>query len=121
MTSLLLPLVASFGSYLPTHNVLHERTFGKQTNDINRAVLAAVDRIQATAPDGGGYFASDMAGFANARTDDAALGSKNGFDGSWELIVETRCERLKRVDLKGQYASGDGDIGLGGRGLGHGC
>ena len=58
MTSLLLPLVMLAGTNLPSHNLLHEETFGKQTNEINRAVLGAIDRIQATAPEGGGYFAS---------------------------------------------------------------
>jgi len=49
-------LLAIVGVKLPTYHLQHERVFAEQTNEINRAVLAAVDKIQATAPDGGGYF-----------------------------------------------------------------
>lgn len=41
---------------LPAHHVLHETTFGKGVPILNRMVLAAVDKVQATQPDGGGYF-----------------------------------------------------------------
>ncbi len=49
-------LLAVVGIKLPTYHLQHERVFAEHTNEINRAVLAAVDKIQATAPDGGGYF-----------------------------------------------------------------
>jgi hypothetical protein len=51
-----LTLLTVVGVKLPTYHLQHERVFATGTNEINRAVLAAVDRIQATAPDGGGYF-----------------------------------------------------------------
>ena len=49
-------LLAVVGVKLPTYHLQHERVFADQTSDYNRAVLAAVDKLQATAPDGGGYF-----------------------------------------------------------------
>lgn len=41
---------------LPTHHLMHEQVYGQDVGPINRSILAAVDSIQATAPDGGGYF-----------------------------------------------------------------
>lgn len=38
------------------HHTRHLELLGKGLPRINREVLAAVDRVQATAPDGGGYF-----------------------------------------------------------------
>lgn len=38
------------------HHTRHLALLGKRLPRINREVLAAVDRVQATAPDGGGYF-----------------------------------------------------------------
>lgn len=49
-------MVALVGVKLPTYHVQHERVFSEYTGETNRAVLAAVDRIQAMAPEGGGYF-----------------------------------------------------------------
>ena len=51
-----LSLLAILGVKLPTYHLQHERVFADGTSEINRAILAAVDKIQATAPDGGGYF-----------------------------------------------------------------
>jgi hypothetical protein len=51
-----LSLLAVVGVKLPMYHLQHERVFADYTSDINRAVLASVDKIQATAPDGGGYF-----------------------------------------------------------------
>ena len=49
-------MVALVGVKLPTYHVQHERVFSEYTGETNRAVLAAVDRIQAMSPEGGGYF-----------------------------------------------------------------
>ena len=38
------------------HHTRHLELLGAGVPEINREVLAAVDRVQATAPDGGGYF-----------------------------------------------------------------
>ncbi len=38
------------------HHCRHLELFGENAPALNRAVLAGVDRVQATAPDGGGYF-----------------------------------------------------------------
>ena len=56
MTGIFAILMGMSAVKLPTYHLQHERVFGNYTSEINRAVLAAVDRIQATAPDGGGYF-----------------------------------------------------------------
>jgi hypothetical protein len=50
------PIVAWVGVKLPTYHLQHEQVFSQQTNEINQSVLAAVDKIQSTAPGGGGYF-----------------------------------------------------------------
>ena len=39
-----------------SHNTNHLKIFGKYTSSYNKAVLDAIDKVQATAPDGGGYF-----------------------------------------------------------------
>ena len=57
MITLLLPMIAFLETTPPSHNLQHEVAFGKHTGEINRAVLASVDKLQATAPEGGGYFA----------------------------------------------------------------
>jgi hypothetical protein len=41
-----------------THHLQHEKIFGKYINGYNLKILQAIDIVQATAPDGGGYFAS---------------------------------------------------------------
>ena len=41
-----------------THHLQHEKIFGKYTNGYNLKILQAIDIVQATAQDGGGYFAS---------------------------------------------------------------
>jgi hypothetical protein len=41
---------------LGAHHLRHFEVFGKYVTGYNRAVLAAVDKVQATQPDGGGYF-----------------------------------------------------------------
>ncbi len=56
MNLIALSLLVVVGVKLPTYHLQHERVFAEHTNEVNRAVLAAVDKIQATAPDGGGYF-----------------------------------------------------------------
>lgn len=40
-----------------THNTDHLKIFGKYVTGYNKAVLDAIDKVQSTAPDGGGYFA----------------------------------------------------------------
>jgi hypothetical protein len=41
---------------LERHHTHHAQTFGQAVPRLNRMVLEAVDRVQATQPDGGGYF-----------------------------------------------------------------
>jgi hypothetical protein len=55
MTALLLMLSPAQMS-LPAHHFRHLELFGAEAPGYNRAVLAGVDRVQASAPDGGGYF-----------------------------------------------------------------
>ena len=43
-------------SAVPTYHISHLRKFGFGVPEANRAVLHGVDIVQATAPDGGGYF-----------------------------------------------------------------
>ena len=43
-------------SAVPTYHISHLRKFGFQSPGINRVVLRAVDIVQSTEPDGGGYF-----------------------------------------------------------------
>jgi hypothetical protein len=56
MNLIALGLVSLVAVKLPTYHLLHEQVFGVGRNEMNRSVLAAVDKVQATAPDGGGYF-----------------------------------------------------------------
>lgn len=39
-----------------SHHTKHFEIFGKYTNETNQTILKAIDRVQATAMDGGGYF-----------------------------------------------------------------
>ncbi len=41
-----------------SHHMKHAEIFGKYVNGYNLKILEAIDIVQATAPDGGGYFAS---------------------------------------------------------------
>ena len=41
-----------------SHHMKHREIFGKYVNGYNLKILEAIDIVQATAPDGGGYFAS---------------------------------------------------------------
>ena len=41
---------------LPIYNQMHLKTFGPHAPRLNQLVLEAVDKVQATQPDGGGYF-----------------------------------------------------------------
>ncbi len=41
---------------LPVFHTRHEELFGKDAPVFNRSILAGVDRVQKSAPDGGGYF-----------------------------------------------------------------
>ena len=56
MRFFVLSMLAIVGVKLPTYHLQHERVFADQTSEFNRTVLASVDKLQATAPDGGGYF-----------------------------------------------------------------
>ncbi len=49
-------LLPDTATKLPIHNQLHFATFGADIPPINRMVLQAVDKVQATQPNGGGYF-----------------------------------------------------------------
>lgn len=49
-------VLALMGTPLPAHHLQHDAIFGPGQLPINRAVLRAVDRVQAHAMDGGGYF-----------------------------------------------------------------
>jgi hypothetical protein len=51
-----LVFVAATSGGLPTYHISHLRKFGFGLPEPNRAVLHGVDIVQATAPDGGGYF-----------------------------------------------------------------
>lgn len=41
---------------LPMYHFSHQAVYGQDAPELNQAVLMAIDEIQATAPDGGGYF-----------------------------------------------------------------
>ncbi len=56
MKNIAIAVLTILGVKLPTYHLQHEHLYAESTSEINRAVLAAVDRIQATAPLGGGYF-----------------------------------------------------------------
>ena len=40
------------------HHTNHYKLYGKYAPEYNKEILKAIDRVQSTAPDGGGYFAS---------------------------------------------------------------
>lgn len=46
---------------LEARHTRHREVFGKGVSGLNLAVLSAIDRVQATAPGGGGYFADPSA------------------------------------------------------------
>ncbi|MBI1332454.1 MAG: hypothetical protein GC165_06210 [Armatimonadetes bacterium] len=56
MIHFLLPAMSYVWVHLPTYNLQHRQVFGWEATPYNQAVLAAVDEMQATAPEGGGYF-----------------------------------------------------------------
>ncbi len=56
MLHFLLPMSSFVGLRLPAYNMQHMAVYGNLSPEPNQAILAAVDRMQATAPDGGGYF-----------------------------------------------------------------
>ncbi|MBI1332427.1 MAG: hypothetical protein GC165_06075 [Armatimonadetes bacterium] len=52
--------LASYASFItvrmPMYHINHQAVYGQDTPELNQAVLMAIDDIQASAPDGGGYF-----------------------------------------------------------------
>ncbi len=53
--------LASAQASADVHNIAHFATYGKDVPAYNQSVLKAVDKVQATAMDGGGYFADPKA------------------------------------------------------------
>ncbi len=56
MISVFLPHTTFINVRLPMYHLNHQAVYGQDAPELNQAVLMAIDEIQATAPDGGGYF-----------------------------------------------------------------
>src|SRR5262249_899869 len=49
-------VISDDGAKLPAHHTRHADVFGKYVSGYNAQVLAGVDKVQASQPEGGGYF-----------------------------------------------------------------
>lgn len=92
------------------HHTQHAEIYGRQVPPLNRTVLAAVDRVQATAMDGGGYFIG-----VKAKPPECAYGTAIRFNGwcmgyparttsfcsgsSYAVFLETLCSYDKAQPL----------------------
>ena len=69
---------------LVVHNTKHAATYARNVPEINQMVLRSCDRVQSTAPDGGGYFIG-----VKAVPPESPVGYAASFDG-WNMLCPPR-------------------------------